>query len=249
MNKIPSLARLTLTLLAAGPLMAGTAWACDDCGDSAAPKAAAHGSPLPTVNLSTQAQLEVDNDWLTIHLSATVQAADAAAVQNQLKQITAQALAELRKRGSANWSFKTSDFNVFPRYSNNGKVVGWQGQSRLVLEGSDWVAVTQHAAAVPGFVVEGSRQSLSSAKREQFEAQVRDQAIRQYQAKAQAIAVSFGYKQYRLKDIQVNSDSGVVMMAAMKMGRAAESADAPVPVEVGKGQVTVNVTGTVALER
>lgn len=249
MNKIPALARLTFTLMAAGPMLAGSAWACGDCGDAAAPKAAAHVPASPTVNLSTQAQLEVDNDWLTINLSATVQSADPAVVQNQLKQITAQALAELRKRVSANWSVKTGDFNVFPRYNNTGKVVGWQGQSRLVLEGSDWVAVTQNAAAVPGFVVEGSRQSLSNAKREQYEAQVRDQAIRQYQAKAQAVAVSFGYKQYRLKDIQVNSDSGVVMMAAMKVGRAAESDSAPVPMEVGKGQVTVNVSGTVALER
>lgn len=254
MRKITLTRSLSATLLATSALLASAAaQACEDCGDDAAkPTAHAHAAAaaLPSVQLSTQAQMEIDNDWLTVNLSATVQGADPVAVQNQLKHLTAQAQAELKKRAGANWVFHTGDFTVFPRYGNTGKVTGWQGQARIVVEGSDWVAVTQHAAAAPGFVVEGSRQSLSNTRREQFEAQVRDQAIRQYQAKAQAIAVSFGFKQYKLKEVQVNSDSGVVMMmAAPKAMRAAEASDAPIPVEVGKGQVTVTVSGTVSLER
>ena len=92
--------------------------------------------------------------------------------------------------------------------------------------------------------------SLSREQREKVESDVTGQAIAQYRTKAAEVARQFGFSGYTLREVQVNSNEPP-MYAAAPMMRAKTMSDASeaLPVELGKGTVTVTVNGTVQLTK
>jgi predicted secreted protein len=87
--------------------------------------------------------------------------------------------------------------------------------------------------------------------REQYETALTTQAIGRFKARASQIAVDFGLKGYDLGDVSVSStepgfEARPYLMKAMSA--RAEAADAPLPVEPGKGVLSVTVSGQVVLK-
>lgn len=203
------------------------------------------------VSFTASATQEVTQDLLTVVLQANKEGSQAADVQSALKQLLESGLNEARKAAQpGSMEVRTGSFSLYPRYSNQGRTNGWQGQAQLVLEGTDMARITQTVGKLNQLNVVQVSYGLSRALREKHEAAVTAQAIASYRARGLELAKAFGFGNYALSEVSVQSNEGsdprpVPMM--MKSARSEAAADAPLPVEPGKGQITVTVSGQVVL--
>jgi predicted secreted protein len=214
--------------------------------------AGAQTSPPPqnVLQLSASGTVEVPQDLLSLNLTTTREAADAASVQSQLQSALDAALTEVRKTAQpGQMDVRTGTFSVYPRYSGPGKIAGWRGTAELVLEGRDFGRITQAAARATTMTIGNVGFGLSREQRGRMEGDAQHIAIERFKAKATELARDFGFSGYTLREVNVASnDIGPVprfrMAAAESMASAAQ---APVPVEAGKTSVRVTVSGSVQL--
>lgn len=203
------------------------------------------------VQLSATGTVEVQQDLLVLSLATAREGADAATVQTQLKQALDAALAEARRHAQpGQLDVRTGPFGLFPRYGKDSKITGWQGRAELVLEGRDFERITGTAAKIQSMSISNVAFGLSREARAKVEGDAQTQAIEQFKARAAELAKGFGFSGYSLREVAVNSNEMMpgprprMMAAEAKVG---SFADAPVPVEAGKAQVIVNVSGSVQM--
>jgi predicted secreted protein len=209
---------------------------------------------LNVISFSTSATQELTQDLLLVTLQVVREGAQAADVQASLKQGLESALAEARKsaKGSVvgGVDVRTGQFTVQPRYASNGKVNGWQGVAQLILEGTDTARISQAVGQLNQLNVVNVQYGLSRALREQYESSLTSQAIARFKTRAVQMAQEFGFKGYSLGEISVSStEPGFEprpMLMAMR-AKSFEAADAALPVEPGKGVLSVTVSGQVVL--
>ena len=222
---------------------------------SAAPRAA--DAPLAGVLvLNASASVEVANDVLGVTLAATREGSDAAVVQSGLKQALDAALAEARKATRPNGQLEvhTGNFSLFPRYTNKGQVSGWQGTAELLIEGKDLPAITQLTGrinALPGgLTIARVGYRMSKEQREKVEADVTAEAIERYRARAADYARQFGYGGYAIREVNVSSNEppGFAPVPMLRAKAMAASVDEALPIEPGKGVVSVTVSGSVQMK-
>lgn len=207
--------------------------------------------PRNVVQLSASGTVEVQQDLLVVNLATSKEGTDAAAVQAQLKQALDAALAEAKRSAQpGQLDVRTGPFGLYPRYGKEGKINGWQGRAELVLEGRDFARITSTAGKIQTLAISNVTFGLSREARAKVEGEAQTQAIEQFKARAAELAKGFGFSTYSLREVAVNSNEMVpgprprMMAAEAKMG---SFADAPVPVEAGKAQVVVNVSGSVQM--
>lgn len=215
---------------------------------------AAHAETPPpsgVVSLSASATTEVTKDLLTVTFSTTKEGQDAAGVQSQLKQALDAALAEARKVARpGQLEVQTGNFSLYPRYAPKGGISGWQGSAELIVEGRDMPAIGALTGRITTLTIARVGYSLSRELREKTEGDVAAQAIGRYRAKAAEYAKQFGYGGYAIREVNVNADSPPILYQAMAPRAKAMSvaSDESLPVEAGKGTVTVTVNGTVQMK-
>ncbi len=226
------------------------AWACA-LGLSASAAYAESPPPQNVVGLTASATAEATKDLLSVTLSTTREGADAATVQAGLKQALDAALAEAKKATKAGQiDVRTGNFSLFPRYAPKGGITGWQGTAQLVVEGRDIPGIAQLTGRIKTMTIANVSTDLSREQREKLENDVAAQAIATYKSKAADYARNFGFSNYTLREVNVNSDIGNNQpQPMMRMAAAKADTEATLPVELGKGSVTVTVNGTVQLTR
>lgn len=223
--------------------------------------AAAHGSavaqspapaPLGVVNLQASASAEVARDLLGVALSVTRDGPDAASVQAALKQALDAALSEARKVARpGQLDVQTGNFALFPRYNKQNVISGWQGNAELQIEGRDMSAIAALAGRITTMSIARVSYSLSRELREKTEAELAAQAIARYRARATDVAQQFGYSGYVLREVAVSStDPGFPQpMPRLRAMAAPAASDEALPVEAGRGVVSVVVSGSVQLTK
>ena len=224
------------------------------CGWGALPlmASAADAPPSGVVNLVSTATLEVPKDWMSVTLSASRDGPEANAVQSALKLALEAALLEARKVAKpGQLEVQTGNFSMFPRYSKATAIAGWQGNTELVIEGRDMVAIGQLVGRITTLTVARVGYGLSREQREKVEGDVAAQAIARFRAKAADYAKQFGYAAFALREVSVNSEQQPVMMAAqnMRMKSMSSASDEALPVEAGKALVMVSVNGSVQMSK
>ncbi len=200
--------------------------------------------------LSASGSVEVQQDLLTISMATTVGGADAASVQNQLKQALDAALLQARPLAlPGQMDVRTGNFSLYPRYGKDGRVNSWQGSTELMLEGRDFARITGTAGKIQTLTLSNVSFALSREQRARVEGEAQAMAIERYKARALEVSKSFGFSAYTLREVTVSAnDQGFTprpRMAAMQA--KTEMSDSPVSVEAGKSTVLVNVTGSVQM--
>ena len=239
-------------LLLAAVLATGSqAWA-QNAGNSAGNNAQ---RPMNVVQLAAQGVVEVKQDWMTATLSATKDGRDAAAVQTQLQKAVEAAMTSLRADAQAGqMELSTGNFSISPRYGSNGKVEGWQGQADIVLQGRDFVRITQSAAKVQDMTLSGMGFGLSREAREKVEGEAQAKAIENFRQRAAAISKSFGFAGYSVREVSVNASGGGIRpmprarAASLNMAKMSSYDAAPVPVESDRAEVSVSVNGSIQMQ-
>ncbi len=212
---------------------------------------AAEAPPQNVVGLAASATLEVNKDLLSVTLSTSREGSEAAAVQAGLQQALDAALAEARKFAKPGQiEVQTGAFSVFPRHSGKGLITGWQGTAELIVEGRDIPGIARLVANLGSLSIARVASVLSREQREKVESEVAARAIASFQAKASGYARQFGFSGFSLREVNVGTSEPMAAMAyeSSKRSMQAELA-AALPVELGKGSVTVTVNGTVQLTR
>jgi len=207
--------------------------------------------PENMVRLQASGQVEVPSDWLRFVLSVTVQDKDSQAVQRQLKEALEQALREARKVESPGQvELRTGAFSLSPVYSRDNKISQWQGLAELVLQGRNFEKIGALAGNIHSMAVARTSMGLSRELREASEAQALDLALQQFRAKAQHIAVGFGFASYTLREVSVSSNapSDGPAPVMLRMAAAPAQEDTPVAVEGGKSLVSIQLAGSVQLK-
>ncbi|WP_219218133.1 SIMPL domain-containing protein [Variovorax boronicumulans] len=206
--------------------------------------------PQNVLQLSASGTVEVQQDLLSMTLSTSRDAADAATVQNQLKAALDAALTEARKSAQpGQLDVRTGNFSLSPRYTREGKINGWQGSTELVLEGRDFPRITQTAGKISTLTVGSVGFGLSREQRAKVETEAQSIAIENFKQKATELAQGFGFSGYTLREVSVNAnEGGPIRPRMMAMQAKAMSSDAPVPIEAGKTSVVVSVSGAVQLK-
>jgi predicted secreted protein len=208
--------------------------------------------PSHVVNIAASGFLDVPQDWLTMSLTTTREGSDAAAVQLQIKQALDAALTVAKAAAAPQQlEARTGQMGLYPRYGSNGKINGWQGSAELILEGRDFVRISNVAGKIQTLTMNHMAFSLSREARQKLESDVQALAIERFKLRASEVAKGFGFAGYRLREISISSadqggEAGYPRPMAMQ-SRAASASDAPVPVEAGKSQVNVTVSGSIQL--
>ena len=186
--------------------------------------------PAQLLNLSASAVQQASQDWLRVVVRTTLDGADAMGVQRQLKKALDEALQQLGQQVQPRQlEVSTGAFGVQPRYSDKGRVIGWQGQADLVIEGRDFARIAQAVAQVPRMPVESAQFSLSREGRQKLEAEVQSQAVQNFRQRAQALARDFGFAGYTLRQVNVSSAERPEPVAQARMMVTADAAPAPSP--------------------
>ena len=218
----------------------------------AAPIARAADAPPPqgVVSLASSASLDVTKDVLSVTFNTTREGADAAAVQSQLKQALDAALTEAKRVARpGQLEVQTGNFSLAPRYTNKGVMNGWQGSAELIVEGRDMPAIGQLSGRITTLTISRVGYDLSRELREKSEGEVAARAIGRYRAKAADYARQFGYTGYTIREVSVGTNESPPFRPAMMQARSlAVGSEEALPVEPGKGTVTVSVSGTVQLK-
>jgi predicted secreted protein len=202
------------------------------------------------VNLSARASVQVAQDLLTMSLTTVREGADPQAVQVQLKSALDAALTVAKKEARPTlMDVRTGRFGLAPRYGRDGKIIGWQGTAELVLEGQDFVRISETAGKLTTLTVANASFGLTSAQRDGARTQAQDQAITLFRQRATDIAKRFGFGSYTLGEVSINDDEGVPLYQPKMMATRAAGLDAaPVPVEAGQASVSVTVSGAVQIQ-
>jgi predicted secreted protein len=207
--------------------------------------------PQNVVSLQSIGTVEAQQDLLMITMSTSKDGADAAAVQTQLKTALDAALAEAKKTAQpGQMDVRTGAFNMYPRYSRDSKITGWQGTTELVLEGRDFARISAAAGKINTLTLGQVSFALSREARAKVEGEAQAQAIERFKAKASEISKNFGFSGYSIREVSVNAnDQGFAPRGRAEMMQAKSmSSDAPVPVEAGRSNVVVQVSGSVQMK-
>ncbi|WP_048438714.1 SIMPL domain-containing protein [Caenimonas sp. SL110] len=206
--------------------------------------------PQNVLQLSSSGAVEVQQDLLSLSLTTSRDGADANTVQTQLKQALDAALTEAKKSAQpGQLDVRTGQFSLYPRYSPLGKISGWQGAAELVLEGRDFPRITQTAGRIQTMTMGHVSFGLSREARAKVEGDAQTLAIERFKAKAADLARGFGFSGYTLREVSVNSnDGGYPQPRVLAMQAKGAQAESAVPVEAGKSNVVVTVSGSVQLK-
>ena len=211
--------------------------------------------PRNVVQLSASGSVDVQQDLLVLTLSTARDGKDAAVVQSQLRQALDAAVLEARRNAEpGQMDVRTGNFSLYPRYSQgiNGQgsqINGWQGSAELVLEGRDFARITNTAARISSMSIAQVAFSLSPQQRSKVERDAQTLAIENFKTQAADLTRAFGFADYTLREVSVNSNSYAPGPRPRMMAMEAKAmvADAPIAVEAGKSTVTVNVSGSVQM--
>ena len=209
--------------------------------------------------LSATAVIEVQKDWLTVAFSTVREAADAAAVQSQLRQALELALVEARKAAKPGQvEVQTGGFSLHPRYAPPPpkgspapamQIAGWQGQAELIVQGRDTQAISQLVGRLQSMNVARVGFTLSREAREKVEVEVTAEAIARFRARADSASKQFGFSAYTVREVSITTDGSQPSQPTfVRQQSMRASADEALPVEAGKGLVTATVSGSVQMK-
>ncbi|MFZ5512737.1 MAG: SIMPL domain-containing protein [Pseudomonadota bacterium] len=216
----------------------------------AAPALAQDKEPAGVLSLDASASVQVANDTAVMAVFVERQAVDAARAADGVARVLDEAARQAR--AVAGVEVRTGGVTTFPSYDRDGKIAGWRSRGELILESRDFGQLAALGARLnPQMQIAGVHFKLSREARSREEARLIDQAAEAFRQKAAQAAKAFGYSRYTIREVSVSSgerpDVPPVPYRAKALGAQMESA--PVPLEGGRAEVVITVSGSVQMER
>jgi predicted secreted protein len=202
----------------------------------------------PIVTVTASATSNVANDRMTAYLRAEADNADAAAAASDVNGRMARALS--RARSVAGVEASTAGYSSY-QISEANRPPRWRVAQTLVLEGGDFAALSglvSRLQGTDGLLLSGLNFTVSPATRHAAEDALTQQAIHNWQQRAQSAAQGFGAGGWRPGRITVQTNDYARPQPMFRSAGVAAASAAPVAVEGGMSDVTVTVSGEAILD-
>jgi len=211
-----------------------------------------HASQAVTANLQASASKQVLQDEVRLVFAHEAKGNNAAEVNRLLAQAIEQARGAVKNTNG--FSLSNGSFRTSPVYNKDGRTDGWQGRAELVLTSKD-LAAAESALGVLGaqLAISSMQFSLSSGKRKEEEQALLTEVAQAFKNRAQAAALAFGFKTYKIISLDLNSPSGanngpMLMRGAASMSAPNASEVIKLALEPAQVLVSVDVSGKVAFD-
>jgi predicted secreted protein len=199
------------------------------------------------LNLNLTEERQVEQDTLNASLQFTAQGRDRRALQNEVNENMAKALAELREHDGI--EFNTGYYQVYiveagrPGRADVQNPV-YRAQQSVQLESRDSSLMLEVIGKLQemGLVVNGLYYSLSREAQATVENELLEAALQNLQLRAQGAATALGKSQADLVEVSMSASSGGMgFYAPRAVMSAMDAAEKAVPV-ADPGQTTVSVS-------
>lgn len=197
------------------------------------------------ISLQAEASAEVDNDQLVAVLYRQKEGQDSASLASEINRNMQWAMDLAGKVKGI--KAQTLDYRTTPVYRKN-TASGWRVSQSLRLESSDHRALSHLIGQLQTrLAVQSMSYQVSERKRQQAEEQLITEALARFQSRAKLVARQLGRKDYRLVQLDVNTnDTAAPPMPKTRMMAASAVSNTP-RLEAGTSEVRVRVRGSVEL--
>jgi predicted secreted protein len=209
----------------------------------------AESEPYNRVDFQVEAAREVANDLLVTNMSIDIQDKQPARVAQQINTALNNALKKAAAFG--NVKVTSGSQNTYPVYGKNNQVDAWRSHAAITLESRDFKAAGELIMQLQSTLqLNGLNFTLSPDSRAQTESELIAEAIKAFQARADAIRSAFGARAYKTVHFSINGGippqyPRALMRAAPMM---AETAIPQPEFAGGDTRMTVQVNGTIELQ-
>lgn len=199
----------------------------------------------PTVDLSADASRPAPNDLARATVFAETTGPAPGELAKRVNSLIAEGLATAKTYPTVRT--QSGGTHTYPIYANKGgRIDSWRMRSELTLESADMAALSellgklQTTLGVADIVLLPSPETTKKAE----DAAIGD-ALAAFRNRARLVADILG-KPYRIKHLAINTSGRAPIMPMVRAyARVAEAA--PMPVEAGESQVSVNVSGQIEI--
>ncbi|MDP1654145.1 MAG: SIMPL domain-containing protein [Rhodocyclaceae bacterium] len=215
----------------------------------ALPAFAAESTAKPVgtlIDFRVDVQKSVPNDLGRASAYAEMTGADPAEVARKVKTVIADGLAAARAQPGI--TVKSGGTHTWPIYGKGSRSIeSWRMRSELLLESRDAAALSTAVGKLQSALAVGNINfSPAPETRRKAEDDATLEAIEAFRAKAERIAGTLK-KPYRIRQMSVNGSGNFPQPYPMARATMMAAEAAPMPVEAGESNVTVNVSGQIEL--
>jgi predicted secreted protein len=214
-----------------------------------------HGAQAPqavTATLQASASKLVLQDEVRIVFAHEAKGKTAA----EVNRVLAQAIDQAREavKNITGFTLSSGGFRTSPIYIKDGRTDGWQGRAELVLTSKDLTAA-EGALSVLGskLAISNIQFSLSTTKRREEEQALLIEVAQAFQTRAQAAALAFGFKSYKIVSLDLNgqgasSNGPMLTRSAAPMSAPNVSDSIKLSLEPAQVLVNLDVSGKVTFD-
>jgi predicted secreted protein len=210
---------------------------------------ASEGDKYNRVDFQVEAAREVTNDLLVANMSADIQDTQPARVARQLNT----ALNDGLKKAAAFNAVKAGSGNqsTYPVYGKNSHIESWRGHGEIHLESRDFKAAGELIMQLQSSLqLNGVRFVIAPETRAVTENALITEAIKAFQARAEAIRNALGAKSYKIVNISINN-AGMPPPRPVAFMRSAAMAESAIPAPEfagGESNMTITINGTIEIQ-
>lgn len=236
--KKPLLALLVLVLAAAG---SSTVRAHED-----------HDLDYDLINLQAEARSEVPNDLLVATLFLEMTMSDATKLAAEVNKTLNSGVRLVHDFPGV--KIESGQQSTWPVYDAKDKLTGWRTRAELRVESKDFDAASRAIAKMQtNMKLGGMTFVLSPDTADAINNRLVDSALKAFRTRADIVAKSLGASGWRTVNLNIGTAGSQppMPMVRMNMKMEAYAADAVAPQETagGTSNLTVNVGGTIQLQR
>ncbi len=199
-------------------------------------------------SLGSEARQEVANDWMHAVLALEVQDRDPVRLGQTVNRQIQQALAKARDFPEVR--LQSQGYQTLPQNDEHGRLTGWRGQARFLLEGADFARLGTLIGELQasGLVVQGMGFEVSPKRRMEVEDALVKAAIAAFRHRAEITQQALGAARFQVVDLQVdglaNAAPRMALMESRQMSMAKMDA-VPVATQAGVTELVIRVNGRV----
>ena len=198
------------------------------------------------INLSTDANTQVDNDTLVAILYTQREGTDLPKLANEVNTAVSKAVTTSKK--SPGIDVQTLAYQTIPLYDKQ-RLSGWRVRQSIRLESQDSTQLSKLIGALQSkLAVESMNYSVSPQKIREVEDKLITDAIDAFTKRAKLITQQFGRSNYRLVEIHISTAGTPVRPVQMRSTALAMEAVAAPVIEAGKQDIRITINGTIEMQ-
>ncbi len=212
----------------------------------ATPARAADAAPrYNQIHFQVERSHPVDNDRMQAVLNITAEDDNSARLTDQINRTMDWALTTAKAQVKV--EVRTGNYQTNPVY-DQGKIRRWRASQELLLEGSDFAALSSLIGQLQERLqVTSINFSVSPSRRAEEEDGLIAQALDAFKQRAELVRKQFAAKGYRIVDFSINTGGGELVPITRSFAMEANSV-APPAFEAGTSTLTVSVAGVIELQ-